>query len=162
MKTKKVIYNVPNKEKSFDVLANFLLQSSRLLTCFPGWKLLFSLILFSLYSPTLPKLFLSWLLSLPLQNSCLSTPHLNNFDDNWISDLMKEKMGKISMSVYDGWQYLLCFLLPVNLLQNVTPLKVPSAWNLATWLVFACSQKVVPKLCRFGHCHSNRIPATPW
>lgn len=64
MKTKKVIYNVSNKEKSFDILANSPLQPSRLLTCFPGWKLLFSLILFSLSSSTFAQI-ISFVTSFP-------------------------------------------------------------------------------------------------
>lgn len=38
-----------------------------------------------------------------------------------------------------------------------------SCWSLELiWPMFACSQKVVSKLCRLGRCHSNRMPAPPW
>lgn len=113
--------------------------------------------------PLLPQLFLCWLLS--LSPSLLSpTPHPTEFEDigcliSWMS-----KWGKFfSIAIHDGWlnsSSSSCY-------QN--HYKMSLCWKflesgtyLATWLMFACSRKVVFKSCRHGCCHSNRMPAPPW
>lgn len=113
-----------------------------------------------LWSSSIFAQIISFLTCFPASPSFLP-PHFPSQQFWWHLNLWFDEWGRFfSIVVYDGWQYFLIFLLSPKSLQNVTPLKVPGAWNLATQLMFACSQKVVSKSCRLDHCHSNLIPAT--
>lgn len=100
-----------------------------------------------------------------LRHSCLplpTPPILMAFES--LIQWMRRWGSFFSIAVHDGWLHIssssYCHQ-SYNKMSLHWKFPVPGTY-LAAWLMFACSQKVVVKSCRLGHCHSNKVPAIPW